>query len=157
MSGLIFGFGFCFDLQPVLQFSGAHPLVSVVSFNAGIEIGQLLTVALLVPAVNLFFRFTGPARINTIILAGLTVHLAWHRMAGRAAVLRGLPVQWPAFDTVVASRWLFGIVTAAGLAWFASAIVHWCKAGRPGKAKYPPLRWSSDPAEMREEEHFFHR
>jgi hypothetical protein len=137
VSGLLFGFGFRFDLQPVLQFGGAHPLVSVASFNAAIQIGQLLAVALLLLAVHLYFWVVGPARINTIILAGLAVHLAWHRMAGRSAVLRGLPVQWPAFDSALASRWLFGIAAAGGLAWFALAIFRWSKIGRSAKTMSP--------------------
>jgi hypothetical protein len=53
----------------VLQFGGAHPLVSVLSFNAGLEIGQLLALAVLAAAVHALFWMTGPARINTIIFA----------------------------------------------------------------------------------------
>src|SRR5271169_1069565 len=85
--------------------------------------GQLIALALLVSAVRLLFRLAGSSTINTFIFAGLAVHLAWHRMAERAVILRGLPVQWPAFDTETASRWLFGIAAAAGLSWLVSAIV----------------------------------
>ncbi len=115
-SGLIFGAAFWFELQPVLQFGGAHPLVSVLSYNAGIEIGQFLALALLVSAVHVYFRLAGDRRINTIILAGVTAHLAWHRMAENAAVLRTIPIQWTATDVVAFARWPLAIVAAGGLA-----------------------------------------
>jgi hypothetical protein len=123
VSGLVFGFGFWFELQPVLQFGGAHPLISVLSFNTGVELGQFLALAVLVSAARLLFWLAGTARINTIIFAGLTVHLAWHRMVEGAAILRGVPVQWPALDNEGASRWLFGGAVIAGLVWLVSAIV----------------------------------
>jgi len=137
VSGLLFGFGFWFDVQPVLQFGGAHPLLSVLSFNAGLEIGQFLALGLLISAVHVFNWWTETARINTIIFAGLTVHLAWHRMAERAAILRAVPVQWPAFDTEAASHWLFAIAAAAGLAWLLAAIISSLKPESPARQTEP--------------------
>lgn len=119
-SGLIFGAGFWFDLEPALQFGGSHRIVSVLSYNAGLEIGQLLALAILVPAVNLFVRFAGAERINTVILAGVVVHMAGHRMAERAAVLRSIPIQWAPSDGGALARWLLGIALAAALACLAA-------------------------------------
>src|SRR6185295_18073191 len=39
--GLVHGFGFSFALRQTLQFAGAHMLTSLLSFNLGVEIGQL--------------------------------------------------------------------------------------------------------------------
>ncbi|NIR79871.1 MAG: HupE/UreJ family protein, partial [Gemmatimonadetes bacterium] len=39
--GLVHGFGFSFALSESLQFAGAHLLTSLVSFNVGVELGQL--------------------------------------------------------------------------------------------------------------------
>lgn len=119
-SGLIFGAGFWLDLEPSLQFGGAHRVVSVLSYNAGLEIGQLLALALVVPAISLFLRFAGAERISTVILAGVIVHMAGHRMAERASVLRSIPIQWAAADAGALSRWLLGIAVAAGLATLAA-------------------------------------
>ncbi len=47
--GLVHGFGFSFGLQHTLQFAGSHLLTSLLSFNVGVELGQLLVLALLVP------------------------------------------------------------------------------------------------------------
>lgn len=133
VSGLIFGLGFWFDLQPAVQFGGAHPVISVLSFNAGVELSQFLALALLIAAVRVFFRLVGPARINTIILAGLTVHLAWHRMVEGAAVLRSAPVQWPTFDSELPSRWLFGAIAAIGIVWLISTIVRSRSSHQPAQ------------------------
>ncbi len=51
--GLVHGFGFSFALQNTLQFAGDHVLTSLLAFNVGIELGQLLVLVLLVPALNL--------------------------------------------------------------------------------------------------------
>src|SRR4029079_141956 len=55
--GLVHGFGFSFALRRTLQFAGSHLLTSLLSFNIGVELGQLLVLVLLVPALDLLFRF----------------------------------------------------------------------------------------------------
>src|SRR4030095_12200268 len=40
--GLVHGFGFSFALRQTLQFAGSHLLTSLLSFNVGVELGQLL-------------------------------------------------------------------------------------------------------------------
>src|SRR6266480_52744 len=39
--GLVHGFGFSFALRQTLQFAGSHLLASLLSFNVGVELGQL--------------------------------------------------------------------------------------------------------------------
>ena len=51
--GLVHGFGFADVLKEQLQFSGSHLLLSLLSFNVGIEIGQLIVLCLYVPALRL--------------------------------------------------------------------------------------------------------
>jgi hypothetical protein len=85
--GLVHGFGFSFALQNTLQFAGAHVLTSLLSFNVGIELGQLLVLVLLVPALNLLFSYA-PERAAGIVLAVLVGHTAWHWLAERFAVLK---------------------------------------------------------------------
>jgi hypothetical protein len=115
--GIVFGSGFWFALYPVWQFGGDHPLVSVLSFNLGIELGQFLALALLIPAVDLFFRFVVAEKIGTLILAGLVAHMDWHRMVDRAYALNRFEsqLQWPIFDL----QWMVAALVAAGLIWLA--------------------------------------
>src|SRR5207249_7169249 len=54
--GLVHGFGFSFALRQTLQFAGSYLLTSLLSFNLGVELGQLLVLLLLIPALNFLFR-----------------------------------------------------------------------------------------------------
>ena len=85
--GLVHGFGFSFALQNTLQFAGDHVLMSLLSFNVGIELGQLLVLVVLVPALNLLFRYVD-ARVGGIVIAVIVGHTAWHWLAERFVVLQ---------------------------------------------------------------------
>jgi hypothetical protein len=85
--GLVHGFGFSFALRNTLQFAGDHVLTSLLAFNVGIELGQLLVLVALVPALNLLFRFVEP-RVGGIVIAAMVGHTAWHWLAERFAALR---------------------------------------------------------------------
>ena len=91
--GLVHGFGFSFALQNTLQFAGDHVLTSLLAFNVGIELGQLLVLVLLVPALNLLFRYV-PERAGGVVIAVLVGHTAWHWLAERFATLRSFDL-WP--------------------------------------------------------------
>jgi hypothetical protein len=85
--GLVHGFGFSFALTNTLQFAGDHVLTSLLAFNVGIELGQLLVLVVLVPALNLLFRFV-PERAGGIVLAVVVGHTAWHWLLERFEALR---------------------------------------------------------------------
>src|SRR3989441_12586585 len=50
--GLVHGFGFSFALRQTLQFAGTHLLTSLLSFNVGVELGQLLLTVPRIPALR---------------------------------------------------------------------------------------------------------
>lgn len=89
--GLVHGFGFSFVLRNSLQFAGSHVLASLLSFNVGVEIGQLFVLVLFVPALNLLFRYGVAPRMGTIILSAIIAHQAWHWMEERFDALRQFP------------------------------------------------------------------
>jgi HupE / UreJ protein len=116
--GLVHGFAFSYALRESLQFAGSHLLASLLAFNVGIELGQLLVLVLLVPALDLLFRFAVPERTGTIILSVLVGHTAWHWMTERAEILARFP--WPSADAAQlarAVRWLMLVLVLGGLAW----------------------------------------
>ena len=121
--GLVHGFGFSFALRESLQFAGAHLALSLVSFNVGVELGQLLVLALAVPALNWLFTRAVAERTGTIILSALVAHTAWHWMLDRGAVLAQYHVELPELSvSLVASAMralmLLLIVGAAGWGMF---------------------------------------
>jgi HupE / UreJ protein len=116
MFGLVHGFGFSYALQQQLQFAGSHLLVSLFSFNVGIELGQLFVLTLMLPALALFRRAV-PERMGVIILSALVAHTGWHWMLERWGVLRQAP--WPHLDAaglVMLARWVAGLLLAFGAA-----------------------------------------
>lgn len=120
--GLIHGFGFSFALRETLQFGGTHLLTSLLAFNVGVELGQILVLLLLIPALALLYRFGVRERMATIILSVLVAHTGWHWMTDRAAVLSQYDMVWPTLDLSLllsATGWLLLIMALAGLSWWA--------------------------------------
>jgi hypothetical protein len=118
--GLVHGFGFSFALRETLQFAGSHLLTSLVAFNVGVELGQVLGIALLVPAIDLLFRFVVAERTGTIILSALVAHTGWHWMTERFDRLRQYSFEWPTLTATLlltVIRWLTLAVIMAGIAW----------------------------------------
>jgi hypothetical protein len=115
--GLVHGFGFSFFLRDSLQFAGAHLATSLLSFNLGVELGQLFVLALMVPVLAWLFTRVLPARIGAILLSALVAHSAWHWMGDRAAALRQYRLEWPALDLALlagALRALMLLLIVAG-------------------------------------------
>ena len=80
------GFGFSNALGQSLQFAGSHLLLSLASFNIGIEIGQLAVLAIMLPALALFRRFV-PERTGIVILSSVVALIGGYWIVDR----------WPAF------------------------------------------------------------
>jgi hypothetical protein len=114
--GLVHGFGFSYGLKEDLQFAGSHLLVSLFAFNVGIEIGQLLVLIVMLPALALVTRSVLPGRVGAIILSAIVAHLGWHWMEERWDALAN--ARWPALDAAnltVLLFWLAGLALASGL------------------------------------------
>jgi uncharacterized membrane-anchored protein YitT (DUF2179 family) len=118
--GLVHGFGFSFALRETMQFAGSHLLTSLLSFNIGVELGQLLVLLLLIPMLDALFRFVVAERMGTIIISALVAHTAWHWMMERVDRLRQFRFQWPALNAALlasAIGWLMAILILAALIW----------------------------------------
>ena len=106
--GLIHGFGFSFLFSETLQFAGGHLFSSLLAFNIGVELGQLFVLILVIPVINLLFRYLVEERVGTILLSALLAHSAWHWMIERGVTLNLYQVQMPVFDSLfwaAAMRW----------------------------------------------------
>jgi hypothetical protein len=130
--GLVHGFGFSFALRQTMQFAGSHLLASLLSFNVGVELGQLLVLALMIPALDFLFRYVVAERMGTIILSAIVAHTAWHWMLERYQVLSQYHIRFPAMEAAPlakAMRLLMLIVIAAGLVWVVFGLL-WPRIGR---------------------------
>jgi len=123
--GLVHGFGFSFALRQTLQFAGSHLLTSLLSFNIGVELGQLLVLALLIPALDALFKLVVAERMGTIILSAIVAHTGWHCMTDRAQVLAQYQFQIPELTPalmVTVLRVLMVLVAVAGAAWLINVL-----------------------------------
>jgi hypothetical protein len=94
--GLVHGFGFSFLLRERLQFAGSHLLSSLLAFNVGVELGQMLVLAVLIPALGFLFTRVVQERMGVILLSAIVAHTAWHWLTERWATLSRFP--FPALD-----------------------------------------------------------
>jgi hypothetical protein len=135
--GLVHGFGFSFALRETLQFAGSHLAASLLSFNVGVELGQILVLVLLVPVLGIVFRFVVAERMGTIILSAFVAHTGWHWMIDRGNYLRQFPIEWPALNAALlagAMRWLVLVLALAGIVWAIFRLVEKrTAAAGPGK------------------------
>jgi hypothetical protein len=119
--GLFHGFGFAIALQEALQFAGSHPIAALAAFNAGLELGTIIILAIALPALNLLFTSVVSERAGIIVSSVLIGHVGWHWMTERFTLAQ--MTSWPLVDltlllTIV--RWLLALTVMGGLIWFLS-------------------------------------
>ncbi len=92
--GLVHGFGFSFALHETLQFAGSHWMVSLLSFNLGVEAGQLLVLLIGFPIARMITA-NPQGRLISLVLSALIAHVAWHWMVERWEIAaKFLPPGW---------------------------------------------------------------
>jgi hypothetical protein len=118
--GLIHGFGFSFILSERMQFAGAHLVSALLAFNVGVELGQLLVLALAVPLLRWLFARIQQQRIAIIALSALVAHTAWHWLTDRGAQLLQYPFAWPTVDAAFLAatmRWIILLLLCGAAMW----------------------------------------
>ena len=116
--GLVHGFGFSFLFSETLQFAGGHLFSSLLAFNIGVELGQIFILILIIPVLNLLFKYFVREYIGCILLSALLAHSAWHWMLERGTTLSLYQFQLPVMDSLfwaAVMRWgmMFIIIFAA--------------------------------------------
>ena len=118
--GLVHGFGFSFLFSDTLQFAGGHLFSSLLAFNIGVELGQLFILILVIPLLNILFRFFVKERIGCILLSALLAHSAWHWMLERGGQLGQFQFQMPLFDALFFAalmRWGMMLIIIVAVLW----------------------------------------
>jgi hypothetical protein len=112
--GIVHGFGFSFALRESLQFAGDHLITALFGFNLGVEIGQIAVLLVLIPALDLLFKYVVAERLGVIILSALIAHIAWHWMIERGEQLAKFP--FPRIDAAFLASAMRGLMAALFLA-----------------------------------------
>jgi len=76
---------------------------------------------LLIPALQLLFRYAVAERMGVIILSAIVAHTSWHWMLDRGHVLAQFRFEWPALTAASlasAARWLMAFLLLGGVLWF---------------------------------------
>ena len=128
--GLVHGFGFASTLTDVVQFAGSHLVISLMFFNVGIEIGQVLLLAVAVPLIASIFRTPGMEKAGILVISILAGHQALHWATERAAMIQLSAGFGP--DLFVVLTWI-GLATAA-------ALVIWWLGGQARNRRGATLR-----------------
>ncbi|MBP7776150.1 MAG: HupE/UreJ family protein [Acidobacteria bacterium] len=139
--GLVHGFGFSFALRESLQFAGSHLVTSLLAFNVGVELGQLIVLLVMLPVLAFAFRWLVDERVGTIILSALVAHTAWHWLVERWDVLSMYPFAWPVVDAAFMAsllRWAMLGVLAVLAAWIVRPLVG--GESKPPSPSHPPVR-----------------
>lgn len=119
--GLVHGFGFAFVLGDSLQFGGRHTATSLAAFNIGVELGQLMVLAAVLPLLWALFRYVVPERIGGILISAVVAHQAWHWMMERGTDLMAHDVPWPA-----PAGWMW-LLRGVIVLWIAGGVIWWLR------------------------------
>jgi hypothetical protein len=117
--GAIGGFGLGHLLADALQFAGAHSLVSVLSFNVGVALGEVVSLALVLAALRLLFaRVLGPA-LGVVVLSAVLGHIGWHWMVDEGhELVHELGHAGLSSAVVIVAPWLLPALLVGGMAYF---------------------------------------
>jgi hypothetical protein len=106
--GVVHGFGFSFALRESLQFAGDHLVTALFGFNLGVEIGQIAVLIVLIPALDLLFRYVVVEWLGVVILSALVAHVGWHWMIDRGEQLAKFP--FPKLDAAFLASAMRGLM-----------------------------------------------
>ncbi len=131
--GLVHGFGFSFALKESLQFAGSHLLTSLLAFNVGVELGQLLVIGIAIPVLVALFRWVVAERVGVVVISAILAHSAWHWMTARFATFREYRLTRPTVDGLMLAgllRWVMLLLIVLGVGWALSGA--WSRLARAG-------------------------
>ncbi len=120
--GAFGGLGLGRLLADAWQFAGPHTLVAVVSFNVGVLLGEVASVAIAFFALRLFFAYVLGPLLGVIVLSALLGHANWHWMIDGSIDLARQLAPVPAADLwstiVVLAPWLVPAMLVGIAAYF---------------------------------------
>jgi hypothetical protein len=116
--GALGGFGLGRMLSGLWQFAGAHTIVSVVSFNVGIALGEVVSLALVLGVVHLLIARVLGLPLTVIVLSAVLGHLGWHWMIDASHELDHAAAGLSSSSLAVVAAWLLPAFLVGGMALF---------------------------------------
>jgi hypothetical protein len=117
--GVLSGFDFGHMLADNWQFAGAHAVLSAVSFNLGVALGDVVALALAFVALGVLFTYVTGQRLGVVVLSLVLGHAAWHWMLdsghGFEHAASGIVSTGSA---AVVAWWISLGLLVGGVAWF---------------------------------------
>jgi hypothetical protein len=141
--GLVHGFGFSFALRESLQFAGNHLMTALFGFNLGVEIGQIAVLLVLIPALDLIFRYVIREWLGVMIMSALIAHVAWHWMIERGEQLAKFP--FPKIDAAFLASALRGLIAMLILALAVLLANGWLRRWIQAEKSSPAKDLAADP------------
>jgi hypothetical protein len=114
--GLIHGFGFAFALRESLQFAGSHLALALLSFNVGVELGQVAVLLAAIPLLSLLYSRVVAERTGIIIISAFITHSAWHWLGDRWTAFRQYQIDWSLTGMLPVIRIALALAIGVGLA-----------------------------------------
>jgi hypothetical protein len=141
--GLIHGFGFAFALKESLQFAGSHLALALVSFNIGVELGQIVVLVAAIPLLSLLYSRVVAERTGIIIISAFITHTAWHWLGDRWTALRQYQIDWTLVEMLPLIRIAMAVAIGVGLATIVGRLIRG-RLGETGpagdtRAESPPV------------------
>ena len=117
--GALAGFGLGHLLADALQFPGAHSLVSVVSFNVGVALGEAVSLALVLAALRLLFACVLGPPLGVVVLSAVLGHMGWHWMVDEGHdLVHEIGHAGLSFALAVVAPWLLPALVVGGIGYF---------------------------------------
>ena len=95
-------------------------MTSLLSFNLGVEFGQLFILLLVLPMLNLLFKYVVMEKVGMILLSALVAHSGWHWMTERSGRLLAYQFEWPEINGaffIELMRWGMLAIIIAAASW----------------------------------------
>jgi hypothetical protein len=116
--GALGGFGLGRMLAGMSQFAGTHTIVSAVSFNAGVALGEVVSLALMLVIVQKMMARMFGLPLTVVILSAVLGHLGWHWMIDGSHELERVGAGLSSSSLATVAAWLSPALLVGGLAWF---------------------------------------
>ena len=118
-------------------------LTSLLSFNVGVELGQLFVLVFAVPILALLFRKWLPELVGVIALSAFLAHTGWHWFLDRGGDLLQYDFTVPVMNAALTAtllRWIMLALIIVGALWGLRGLHRWVgEHFGGGSAETPPV------------------